>query len=361
MKIYLRALLLTLLVVLPASIWPASASAVGLDQLARIDSITVDYTGNTITISGENLGGYSTGILGRLLKRSQRDVAVSIGGEQATVIESTSKRVVVALPALPDGTYRVTLDKILPFSWTGTAYVMIATPYSGGGGVGPIGPIGPTGADGAPGEIGPMGPVGPQGEPGLMGPVGPQGEQGEPGPTGPIGPMGPAGQNGQDGDTAIVGTIISSLLQPAQYASEVGDPETFDSTVSKWAFADGRDVAGSKYAEATGDTTLPDLRGMFLRGLNAGRADGLQDPDGVSRKPGDLQEDQFQGHGHLHELGANGADYSPGTFQGVFGTNSYTGPARILDPRTIAKYGDAKFGTETRPKNIAVNYYIRIN
>ena len=68
-----------------------------------------------------------------------------------------------------------------------------------------------------------------------------------------------------------VGTVISSMLNPREFAETVGDPNPsdFDPAVSRWALADGESIdATSRYSQLTDETTTPDLRGMFLRGMN---------------------------------------------------------------------------------------------
>lgn len=45
-----------------------------------------------------------------------------------------------------------------------------------------------------------------------------------------------------------VGTIIASLLQPSEFAKEVGDPETFDLKSSKWTLADSEPISGTRWA-----------------------------------------------------------------------------------------------------------------
>lgn len=224
------------------------------------------------------------------------------------------------------------------------------------------GPAGPKGADGVQGAQGPQGPQGLQGPPGETGPQGPQGPQGEQGPTGP---QGPAGEPGPKGDTGspggdIVGSIEISLLPPVLFAAASRDLSQFDPVKSRWALADGRNVSGSAYANLTGIITVPDLRGLFLRGLNAGRADGNQDPDGAGRVPGGLQLDQLQGHGHAHELMGSTFPFGPGTFFGTYGSNTFTS-GRIREPATLDAYGPVRFGTETRVRNAGVYYHIRIN
>jgi hypothetical protein len=66
-----------------------------------------------------------------------------------------------------------------------------------------------------------------------------------------------------------VDTIIAAMLKSDVFAKIVGDPLLFDSRKSRWAIADKRDVAGSVYGKKIA-TQVPDLRGMFLRGLNVG-------------------------------------------------------------------------------------------
>jgi hypothetical protein len=169
-----------------------------------------------------------------------------------------------------------------------------------------------------------------------------------------------------------VGTIIASMLEFEKFQNIAGNA---------WKPADGRKVsAKSKYATLTGNTTLPDLRGLFLRGLNqfdpakGPRLDKYKDPDGYRRKAGKLQEDAtglpknkknpFQGnalsagdHSHIYfkarrEGGRSGSDdraTSEAGNTGSSGSHTHT----VL----ITSGGDL----ETRPVNIAVVYYIKID
>jgi len=102
-----------------------------------------------------------------------------------------------------------------------------------------------------------------------------------------------------------LGTIIPSMLDPKEFAETVGDPPEFDSKKSKWVLADGqKDIKNSQYGVLPGNKRFPDLRGMFLRGMNVD-GKGL-DPD-QSREVGDVQEDALQEHGH--ETTATGYQY----------------------------------------------------
>lgn len=169
-----------------------------------------------------------------------------------------------------------------------------------------------------------------------------------------------------------VGTIVASMLQFEKFKNVAGNT---------WKPADGRKVSTtSKYANLTGNTTLPDLRGMFLRGLNQfdplkrPRIDKYKDPDGRKRKAGQPQEDAtslprnkknpFKGHAvsagdHSHiyfkalrvggKSGSEDRASSEASTTGSAGAHTHT----VL----ITAGGDS----ETRPVNIAVYYYIKID
>lgn len=98
--------------------------------------------------------------------------------------------------------------------------------------------------------------------------------------------------------TPRVGSIVPSMLNENQFKAQVGDPSTFSSSGSKWTLADGRAISGSTYSTVTSQSNPPDLRGMFLRGLNSDRNDGKQDPEGGTRSIGDYQADQVKSHNH---------------------------------------------------------------
>jgi len=158
--------------------------------------------------------------------------------------------------------------------------------------------------------------------------------------------------------TPPVGSIVPSMLNENQFKAQVGDPSTFSSSSSKWTLADGRAIPGSAYSTVTSQPNAPDLRGMFLRGLNVGRSDGKQDPEGGSRSIGHYQADMVITHNHKNGsydrlMKADGYSTMGG---GV--DNTFNGlEVNLYNSAIIQPYG----GTETRPKNIAVNYYIRIN
>ena len=169
-----------------------------------------------------------------------------------------------------------------------------------------------------------------------------------------------------------IGTIVASMLESKKFQNVAGNV---------WKPADGRKVsAKSGYAKLTGNTVLPDLRGLFLRGLNqfdphtGPRRDKYKDPDGNRRKAGSLQKDAtslpankkkpFKGiaeeageHSHVYfkalrvggRSGSEDMASAEASTTGLAGNHTHT----VL----ITSGGDA----ETRPVNIAVFYYIKIN
>ncbi len=159
-----------------------------------------------------------------------------------------------------------------------------------------------------------------------------------------------------------VGTIISSLINYHQFVDIVGDEIGFNKETSKWAPADGRDVTGSLYYKYNnGEAHVPDLRGVFLRGLNTFDdseekpvLEAQMDMDGL-RKVGRIQNDSIKKHEHPIQGTANSAGggepvITLGLFHG--GTTIRLGNNNKAEP-----IGEL----ETRPKNAAVNYYIKIN
>lgn len=169
-----------------------------------------------------------------------------------------------------------------------------------------------------------------------------------------------------------IGTIITSYLNFEQFnaATKNNDKSPggiFTSAKSKWAPCDGRPVPASKFQTLTSQIQVPDLRGMFLRGLNT--FDPYQpvpqvstdkaDPD--SRIVGSYQSDAFQGHKHINSdnLAVNQSTQAPNnprqrrTVTGEVPENS----AGKFD----AGFGTPRLSTETRPKNISIYYYIKIN
>lgn len=132
-------------------------------------------------------------------------------------------------------------------------------------------------------------------------------------------------------------TAFAGLIAPAGYLICDG------SQVSRTTYADLFAVISTTYGE--GDTTttfnLPDLRGEFIRGFDDGRGAD------AGRAFGSFQSDEFESHAHTGVSGDPGTD-----------------PARIGGANRVADTGiyttTAVGGTETRPRNVAMNYIIKL-
>ncbi len=138
-----------------------------------------------------------------------------------------------------------------------------------------------------------------------------------------------------------------------------------------WMLCDGRylnahsytelyAVLGSLYGEKGSGSDLtfriPDYRGLFLRGLDAGAG---MDPDAKTRQNptgnndanvvGSLQCDTMQEHTHTYDVTQPSGISQQGS---AAGTN-------VTSKSTSSPESPARTSTETRPKNIAVNYIIK--
>ncbi|WP_348643791.1 phage tail protein [Rhizobium leguminosarum] len=138
-----------------------------------------------------------------------------------------------------------------------------------------------------------------------------------------------------------------------------------------WMLCDGRYLRAAAYPElyavlgglygernSTADLEfrIPDYRGLFLRGFDAGAgmdpdAKRRLDPTGnnVANVVGSLQCDAMQVHAHPYEITTPAGISQQG---GAAGTS-------ISSKSTGSPENPARTALETRPKNVAVNYLIK--
>lgn len=171
-----------------------------------------------------------------------------------------------------------------------------------------------------------------------------------------------------------VGSVMHSLLTEAEFNSEIGSS-------TYWVLADGRDVSGSAYATLTGNTTIPDMRGRFLRGKNNGISTSAGDESG-ERGIGSFQASQLPTHQHQSTIGNLGfqrgraAQFTAGAYLDVLlSFPGFVGFGLTLDPppsfpeqtTTILSTTPQNVssgtspGAETTTRNICVNIFVRIN
>ena len=161
-------------------------------------------------------------------------------------------------------------------------------------------------------------------------------------------------------DLLPIGTIITSYLNWSEFEKVAGDPLNWDAKTSLWSPADGRVVSTSRFSTALNKINVPDYRGAFLRCNNVIDASNVTaipamqaDPDGA-RDRNSFQKDDVQTHAHSYTAYIQWAQGGNGFVGSGFESNSGQGS----HVATSSVFGDA---TETRPKNYAVYFYIKIN
>ena len=142
-----------------------------------------------------------------------------------------------------------------------------------------------------------------------------------------------------------IGDVKYSVLPPDKFKEENGNG---------WVLMDDKiPLQNSDLNTKHGITKLPDARGLFIRGLNLKRSDDKADPyksenDDKERLVGDYQEDMLKRHSHKY-LSADRKDVSGKGSKSDFAWNSKEYTSKPTG------------GLETRPKNIALFTYIKIN
>ena len=158
--------------------------------------------------------------------------------------------------------------------------------------------------------------------------------------------------------SGAVGDVKYSILNPTQFAAENGDC---------WVPLDGRALAATDRLKSTyGFSALPDAGGLFIRAQEfSGGADN--DPDRSSGSTiAQVQQDELESHNHTmnsagahsHPMGTRG--FTGDGLKGADGSgddqDAFTQSAGA-HTHTINNTG----GAETRPKNLNLWVYIRIN
>lgn len=172
-----------------------------------------------------------------------------------------------------------------------------------------------------------------------------------------------------------VGSVVASMLNQADFHTQNGSS-------TRWLLCNGQSCVGSSYQTLTGNANVPDLQGIFIRGKNGARSTGTGNPDG-DLALGTYSADRNQSHthtdaGHTHGVTQTAHAHSIGA--GVFGVSGGSGAilsAADANPNT-AFYNtqtanatitiatgnasiNASGGGDSAPRNVTMNYFIRIN
>jgi hypothetical protein len=161
-----------------------------------------------------------------------------------------------------------------------------------------------------------------------------------------------------------IGSIVASYLDYKTFCI-LNDQDPGLSEKSVWFPCDGRKLPNKcKYARSGAQFT-PDLRGLFLRGLNE-MIPGNQgapelNPDQENKEEqgvGRLQKDSVGTHGHslVTRTPANAGSSDAISLEGADAVAGHNGKTT-----TTGRHVTAHPGLETRPKNVSLFYYIKIN
>lgn len=142
------------------------------------------------------------------------------------------------------------------------------------------------------------------------------------------------------------------------------------SAINRVTYSNLFDIIGESFGEGDGSITfnIPDLRGYFLRGRDAGQGidpnaatrTALQTGGNTGDNVGSKQADAFQSHRHTHSI-PNYIDVNASISDYAHTGNSYWGQRllTIYGPSEDGVYGIPRAGYETRPINVYVNYIIK--
>lgn len=152
-----------------------------------------------------------------------------------------------------------------------------------------------------------------------------------------------------------IGEVVASMLTEEQFMA-IGNN-------GYWVLADGREIgSNNEYFRVTNKTKVPDLRGVFLRGANNGRTGTNGNPE--DKELGQFQKDAFQGHKHkttksfLHPIGQGGM-----TTTNINGADNdkFSELSTVMSGYANDGNGNPRVTNETRPKNVTINFFIKIN
>lgn len=187
--------------------------------------------------------------------------------------------------------------------------------------------------------------------------------------------------------SGAVGDVKYSILNPTQFAAVNG---------GCWVPMDGRNIAGTKLATILGTSTLPDAGGLFLRGQEFSTSPD-NDPDRTSASTiATMQDQATEAHNHLFSATTssnnattyNSFTYYYGLWTGDGGSSNRPSNININDSLEDGRGAPDRFNyintidlrgnhshtvtgsteansnhsrQETRPKNLNLWTYIRIN
>jgi len=152
----------------------------------------------------------------------------------------------------------------------------------------------------------------------------------------------------------MLGNVQYSILEPATFFKINNSCKE----KPEWILMDGQNIAGSELFKLTGTSKVPDARGLFIRSMNMDQDRKKGDAEG-NRSVGQYQKDTFESHTHpITNLGLNNMLCPHNSLAGA--EFSQFGGGQLKDINQIIK-NEPSGGNETRPRNIALYLYIKVN
>jgi hypothetical protein len=150
-----------------------------------------------------------------------------------------------------------------------------------------------------------------------------------------------------------IGDVKYSVLPPDKFREENGNG---------WVLMDDKvPVTGSALDTKHGIKEIPDVRGLFIRCLNGTRnddkADKFKKENNRERLLGEYQQDQIISHNHSMNFNLGQQPGWSGGWGGAGQVRAVNSPGDPNWDHHPQPFG----GTETRPENIALYTYIKIN
>lgn len=174
--------------------------------------------------------------------------------------------------------------------------------------------------------------------------------------------------------TAPINTPPGVVLPYAGTTAPEGYLLCDGTAVSRTTYADLYAVIGNAFGPGNGTTTfhLPDMGGRFLRGVTS---DTDRDPDYAARTAmqtggnednnvGSVQDDAIQGHWHAIQSDLAGgsqvaASTSGSSYRSFTSSSTNYNASKATSVQTHAAYGTVKVSSESRPKNVNMNFIIK--
>lgn len=160
-----------------------------------------------------------------------------------------------------------------------------------------------------------------------------------------------------------IGSVQQSILPEISFIALAGDC---------WVQLKGQSIVGSDLA-ALGVATLPDARGTFIKIAGINEIQKKSNGAPYSGVLGVMENDSFQGHWHDFYVGSTTASFQHLNTHNQLATADNAGSRSlqsavsvaskdiINSPKSDTLNGTPRTGSETKPANISLNTFIKIN